>query len=86
MKFLEEVFKDYQNVEGRTGMQMNDDEFSPFQHSTIALCFLFVCFVALRPKSTAMVMAGQSVHLTTLFSWAGLNKQLTSTSCTYLCS
>ena len=30
------------------------------------LC-LFVCFVALRPKSTAMVMAGRSVHLTTLF-------------------
>ena len=29
--------------------------------------FLFVCFVALRPKSTAMVIAGQSVHLTTLF-------------------
>ena len=27
-----------------------------------------VClFVALRPKSTAMVMAGQLVHLTTLF-------------------
>ena len=26
-----------------------------------------VCFVALRPKSTAMVIAGQSVHLTTLF-------------------
>ena len=23
-----------------------------------------VCFVALRPKSTAMVIAGQSVHLT----------------------
>ena len=44
---------------------------------------LFVCFVALRPKSTAMVMAGRSVHLTTLFSWASLNKQLTSTSCTY---
>ena len=30
-----------------------------------AVC-LFV-FVALRPKSTAMVMAGRSVHLTTLF-------------------
>ena len=29
--------------------------------------FVFVCFVALRPKSTAMVMAGRSVHLTTLF-------------------
>ena len=28
---------------------------------------LFVCFVALRPKSTAMVTAGRSVHLTTLF-------------------
>ena len=27
----------------------------------------FVCFVALRPKSTAMVMGGRSVHLTTLF-------------------
>ena len=27
----------------------------------------FVCLVALSPKSTAMVMAGQSVHLTTLF-------------------
>ena len=44
---------------------------------------LVVCFVALRPKSTAMVMAGRSVHLTTLFFWASLNKQLTSTSCTY---
>ena len=28
---------------------------------------LFVCFIALRPKSTAMVMAGRSDHLTTLF-------------------
>ena len=27
----------------------------------------FVVFVALRPKSTAMVMAGRSVHLSTLF-------------------
>ena len=44
---------------------------------------LFVCFVALRPKSTAMVIEGRSVHLTTLFSAAGLNKRLTSNSCTY---
>ena len=44
---------------------------------------LFVCFVALRPKSTAMVMVGRSVHLTTRFSWASLIRQLTSTSCTY---
>ena len=28
---------------------------------------LCVCFVALHPKSTAMVMVGRSVHLTTLF-------------------
>ena len=28
---------------------------------------LFVCFVALRPKSTAMAMVGQSVYLTILF-------------------
>ena len=28
---------------------------------------LFVCFVALRPKSTATVIAGRSVHLITLF-------------------
>ena len=30
---------------------------------------LFVCFVALHPKSTDMVMAGRSVHLPTLFAW-----------------
>ena len=30
------------------------------------LC-LFVSFDALRPKLTAMAMAGRSVHLTTLF-------------------
>ena len=40
---------------------------------------LFVLFVALRPKSTAMAMAEGSVHLATLFSWASLNKQLTHT-------
>ena len=34
---------------------------------TVPLFVLFVCFVGLRPKSTAMVMVGRSVHLTTLF-------------------
>ena len=35
----------------------------------ISMTIWFVgCSVALRPKSTAMVMAGQSVHLTTLFT------------------
>ena len=40
---------------------------SHFFFTLFKLICLFVCFVALRPKSTAMVMAGQSVHLTTLF-------------------
>ena len=48
-------------------------------HANKCVCVcVCVCFVALRPKSTAMVIAGRSVHLTTLFSWASLNKQLTS--------
>ena len=38
----------------------------PWLFLAIFVC-LFVCFVALRPKSTAMVMAGRSVHLTRLF-------------------
>ena len=29
--------------------------------------FFLFCFVALRPKSTAMVIAGRSIHLITLF-------------------
>ena len=32
---------------------------------------LFVCFVSLRPKSTAMALAGRSVHLTTLLPGQG---------------
>ena len=39
---------------------------------------LCVC-VAILPMSTAIVMAGQSVQLTTIFSWASLNNRLTST-------
>ena len=56
----------------------------PYPHSSDTLCVgWLVGFVALRPKSTAMVIAGRSVHLTTRFSWAGLNKRITSNSCTY---
>ena len=39
----------------------------PVAYLVILQVGLFVCLVALRPKSTDMVMAGQSVHLTTLF-------------------
>ena len=35
------------------------------QEPNIHVCLF--CFVALRPKSTAMVIAGRSVDLTTLF-------------------
>ena len=38
----------------------------PISLNGLFVC-LFVCFVALHPKSTAMVMAGRSVHLITLF-------------------
>ena len=37
-----------------------------FLNQNICFVCLFV-FVALRPMSTAMVIAGRSVHLTTLF-------------------
>ena len=43
---------------------------------------LFI-FVALRPMSTAMVIAGRSVYFNHTFSWAGLSKRLTSNLCTY---
>ena len=38
-------------------------------HRDVSFKYIFVClfvFVALHPKSTAMVIAGRSVHLTTL--------------------
>ena len=55
-----------------------------FSHAWWISCLPgLVGFVALRPKITPMVMAGWSVHLTTIFLWASLNKQLTSTLCTY---
>ena len=36
-------------------------------HKIVLTLAWLVGFVALRPKSTAMVIAGRSVHLTTLF-------------------
>ena len=41
---------------------MNPDQTAP--EGTVGW---LVGFVALRPKSTAMVIAGRAVHLTTLF-------------------
>ena len=39
----------------------------PLNVVSLAFVCLFVCLVALRPKSTAMVIARRSVHLTTPF-------------------
>ena len=44
-----------------------DDENTYLLRQTVFESNIFVCFVALRPKSTAMVIAERSVHLTTLF-------------------
>ena len=38
-----------------------------FKVFVLTAMVLFVCFVALRHKSTATVIVGQSVHLTTPF-------------------
>ena len=47
---------------------INDDNKCLFEPASDILVFgWLVGFVALRPKSTAMVIAGRSVHLTTLF-------------------
>ena len=46
---------------------LDPDQALNFVGPDLGLNCLFVCFVALRPKSTAMVIAGRSVHLTTLF-------------------
>ena len=46
---------------------------------------LFVCLVTLRPKSTAMVMAGRSVHIATLFPGI-MNADSMGTSNVYLVS
>ena len=37
------------------------------QHFLVSKLMILFVFVALRPMSTAMVIAGRSVHLTTLF-------------------
>ena len=46
---------------------------------------IFVCFFGLMLNFPVNSYGhiGRSVHLTTLFSWASLTKQLTSTLCKY---
>ena len=51
--------------------------------SSSQLVGFLVCFVALHPKSTAMVIVGQSVHLTTLFPWQAF-KQAVNQYCVHI--
>ena len=55
-KFFQEHYQSVKQIGSRSG---------PIFCQVLFVC-LFV-FVALRPMSTAMVIAGRSVHLTTLF-------------------
>ena len=47
--------------------QTNGRQRAEETENNISIYMSFVCFVALSPKSTAMVIAGRSVYLTTLF-------------------
>ena len=47
-------------------MKIHEIQLLRLQQNRSAVVVLFV-FVALRPMSTAMVIVGRSVHLTTLF-------------------
>ena len=50
--------------------------------SRLLSLFLFCCFTS---QVNSYGHGGTVSSLTTLFSWASLNKQLTSTSCKYFC-
>ena len=79
-----------QSYKGIIGWSFSYNSFVKFHDQTnlghkMTMLYSQSLFVALCPKSTAMVMAGLSVQLTTLFPEVLVNKQLTSTStsCTY---
>ena len=61
--------KKKKNANFNSTQNLGPNKFPVYMRSScsIVLICLFVCFVALRPKSTAMVIAVRSVHLTTLF-------------------
>ena len=48
-------------------LSLSDEDVVFIMLINVKILFYFICFNALRPKSTAMVIAGRSVHLTTLF-------------------
>ena len=48
-------------------LSLSDEDVVFIMLINVQILFYFICYVALRPKSTAMVIAGWSVLLTTLF-------------------
>ena len=57
----------YFSLDGNYLRPSNNSRPLNFNINAVVLKLIVVGFVALRPKSTAMVIAGRSVHLTTLF-------------------
>ena len=55
------------NVTDTTYIYIFKHSLKHYLHMVVICLFCLFVFVALRPKSTAMVMAKRSVHLTTLF-------------------
>ena len=59
------------NFANSSGLLVSSHELIGQVYMTLLVCLLLLLLlffvVALRPKSTAMVMVGQSVHLTTFF-------------------
>ena len=69
MQFVIVIFPNHTQLLFLGVIHANSDGFGKSAHLlslVLAIVCLFV-FVALRPMSTAMVIAGRSVHLTTLF-------------------
>ena len=51
----------------RTKLTINPESLGKFCLSSADDLSKFVCYIALCPKSTAMVMAGRSAHVSTFF-------------------
>ena len=63
--YLSVIFRNFHTHD--TGLLSTKEKEAETRNRAWPKAYYIVCFVALRPKSTAMVIAGRSVHLTTLF-------------------
>ena len=65
IKYNEDLIDGVNSLSSSSTLTNQKDGYSLRSHNLRCLFVLFA-FVALRPMSTAMVIAGRSVHLTTL--------------------